>query len=91
MLAVGGSKEESFEPLAPFSLLQELQISGINFKAFDLGGHEIARRIWKDYYAKVWCACPGKFSTRAPVASCSGSVVLIWACDTQTFHVFVSI
>lgn len=32
---------------------EELQISGINFKAFDLGGHEIARRIWKDYYAKV--------------------------------------
>lgn len=34
-------------------VLQELQIAGINFKAFDLGGHEIARRVWKDYYAKV--------------------------------------
>ena len=33
--------------------LQELQLAGINFKAFDLGGHEIARRVWKDYYAKV--------------------------------------
>ena len=33
--------------------LQELQIAGINFKAFDLGGHEIARRVWKDYYASV--------------------------------------
>jgi hypothetical protein len=32
---------------------QELQIAGVNFKAFDLGGHEIARRVWKDYYAKV--------------------------------------
>ncbi|KAK9856440.1 hypothetical protein WJX84_007808 [Apatococcus fuscideae] len=32
---------------------EELQIAGINFKAFDLGGHEIARRVWKDYYAKV--------------------------------------
>lgn len=32
---------------------QELQIAGINFKAFDLGGHEIARRVWKDYYASV--------------------------------------
>ena len=35
--------------------LQELQLAGINFKAFDLGGHEIARRVWKDFYAKVWC------------------------------------
>jgi hypothetical protein len=30
-----------------------LQIAGVNFKAFDLGGHEIARKVWKDYYAKV--------------------------------------
>ena len=36
--------------------MQELQLAGINFKAFDLGGHEIARRVWKDYYAKV-CSC----------------------------------
>lgn len=38
-------------------LPQELQMAGINFKAFDLGGHEIARRVWKDYYAKVRTAC----------------------------------
>lgn len=24
---------------------QELQIAGVNFKAFDLGGHEIARKV----------------------------------------------
>jgi len=34
---------------------QELQMAGINFKAFDLGGHEVARLLWKDYFAKV---CP---------------------------------
>jgi len=40
-------------PNAHAFFLQELQMAGINFKAFDLGGHEIARRVWKDYYAKV--------------------------------------
>lgn len=38
---------------AAFLAMQELQIAGVNFKAFDLGGHEIARKVWKDYYAKV--------------------------------------
>lgn len=32
---------------------QELSIGNIKFRAFDLGGHEIARKVWKEYYAKV--------------------------------------
>ncbi|KAG9448945.1 hypothetical protein H6P81_008910 [Aristolochia fimbriata] len=32
---------------------EELCIGNIKFKAFDVGGHQIARRVWSDYYAHV--------------------------------------
>lgn len=32
---------------------EELSIGNIKFRAFDLGGHKIARKVWKEYYAKV--------------------------------------
>jgi len=36
-----------------YATSEELQIAGVNFKAFDLGGHDIARRMWREYFAKV--------------------------------------
>jgi len=33
--------------------MEELTLGNIKFSAYDLGGHEIARRLWRDYYATV--------------------------------------
>jgi len=33
--------------------MEELSLGNISFRTYDLGGHEIARRIWREYYADV--------------------------------------
>lgn len=33
--------------------MEELNIGKIKFNAYDLGGHESARKIWRDYFPIV--------------------------------------
>merc|ERR1712206_72804 len=33
--------------------IEEVQIKNVKFRTYDLGGHETARRIWKNYFATV--------------------------------------
>ncbi|PPD88921.1 hypothetical protein GOBAR_DD14133 [Gossypium barbadense] len=66
------SEEERLVQHQPtqYPTLEELSIGMIKFKAFDLGGHQIARRVWKDYYAKPSTAVD--FSCCKSVDQCGG-------------------
>lgn len=62
---------------------EELSIGKIKFKAFDLGGHQIARRVWKDYYAKVKLFL---FDGDDCYSNCSGSNKLTYYDANRTIH-----
>ncbi|XP_039164188.1 GTP-binding protein SAR1B isoform X2 [Eucalyptus grandis] len=62
-----------------FPTSEGLRIGKTKFKAFDLGGSQIARRVWPDYYAKVKLLC---FSL---LLNADAVVYVVDACDKERF------
>ncbi|EAY10653.1 GTP-binding protein SAR2, putative [Trichomonas vaginalis G3] len=59
---------QQFEQTKTYQIV-DLTIEGIHFSAFDLGGHDIARQSWQDYYVNanaivfmVDAAAPDRFA-----------------------------
>lgn len=66
---------QQFEPSKTYQR-QELTVEGINFQAYDLGGHDVARESWNQYFdgasAVVYMvdsADPNRIQTAASVLS----------------------
>ncbi|XP_039159503.1 GTP-binding protein SAR1A isoform X1 [Eucalyptus grandis] len=68
-----------------FPTSQEFSIGKINFRAFDLGGRQIARRAWPDYYAKVKLCSSSFFLSSESSYDVDAVVYLVDACDKERF------